>query len=302
MPNYYIGDFIRETRIRRGYTQEQLSFGVCTPASLSRIETGAQTPGKGILDALLERLGIEDRTFDVFVSKKDMEICEAIEEITRNIADCDYVALQEHTKKLEDMIETNNSLQQQYLMFAKGILYRMQGETKEAMQMFIRAIGVTLPGFDGVTPMAANLLTFHEITIVNNIASLYASEGKIEEAMRLAFWLKSYMEKSLIDGKEKTSKYPMILYNLSNWLGKLGRYQEALAVAGEGIDFCIRYGNLVALPLLIFNKGYALAEQGDTETAKKFFRQAAVIFDATKQEARAKETAYVCKNKYHIEI
>lgn len=46
MSNYLIGDYIRDTRLRRGYTQEQLSFGICTTASLSRIETGAQAPGK----------------------------------------------------------------------------------------------------------------------------------------------------------------------------------------------------------------------------------------------------------------
>lgn len=45
MSNYLIGDYIRDTRLRRGYTQEQLSFGICTTASLSRIETGAQAPG-----------------------------------------------------------------------------------------------------------------------------------------------------------------------------------------------------------------------------------------------------------------
>ena len=37
MSNYLIGDYIRDTRLRRGYTQEQLSFGICTTASLSRI-------------------------------------------------------------------------------------------------------------------------------------------------------------------------------------------------------------------------------------------------------------------------
>ena len=58
MSNYLIGDYIRDTRLRRGYTQEQLSFGICTTASLSRIETGAQAPGKHILDALMERLGM----------------------------------------------------------------------------------------------------------------------------------------------------------------------------------------------------------------------------------------------------
>lgn len=38
MAVYVVGDFLRETRIRKGYTQEEVSYGICTPASLSRIE------------------------------------------------------------------------------------------------------------------------------------------------------------------------------------------------------------------------------------------------------------------------
>lgn len=303
MPSYYIGDFIRETRLRRGYTQEQLSFGICTPASLSRIETGAQTPGIHILDSLLQRLGIEDEIFDVFESKKEMEICELLDEVTRSIADFDDISLEKHTQMLEEAIGEENHLQRQYLVFAKGVLKLMKGaDSEEVMEMYMQAIHMTLPDFDGMTPPEENLLTFQEITIINNIASLYAKEGQLKYALALEFWLKSYMEKRLIDGKEKQKKYPMILYNLSNWLGKSGRVTEALQIAEEGIDFCIQQGTLFLLPVLIFNKGCALASIGEKEQAKKFFRQATVIFEATKQEQRVKETVALCKEHYQIEI
>lgn len=101
MSNYLIGDYIRDTRLRRGYTQEQLSFGICTTASLSRIETGAQAPGKHILDALLERLGIGDKIFDVLVSKDDMVIFEKIQDVTRSIARADYDQLETQIEELE---------------------------------------------------------------------------------------------------------------------------------------------------------------------------------------------------------
>lgn len=303
MPSYYIGDFIRETRLRRGYTQEQLSFGICTPASLSRIETGAQTPGIHILDSLLQRLGIENEIFDVFESKKEMEICELLDEVTRNIADRDGDSLKIHTKMLEETIGEGNHLQRQYLIFAKGVLKKMNGaSSEEVMEMFMQAIRMTLPDFDGVTPPEENLLTFHEISIINNIAILHAKEGRMDQALALGFWLKSYMERRLIDGKEKRKKYPMILYNLTNWLGKSGRDAEVLQVAEEGIDFCIRQGTLFLLPMLIFNKGCALATLGEREQAKRFFQQATVIFEATKQEQRAKETVALCKEHYNIEI
>ena len=43
MAVYVVGDFLRETRLRKGYTQEEVSYGICTPASLSRIENTGTT-------------------------------------------------------------------------------------------------------------------------------------------------------------------------------------------------------------------------------------------------------------------
>lgn len=53
MAVYVVGDFLRETRLRKGYTQEEVSYGICTTASLSRIENGAQKPGRLILENCL---------------------------------------------------------------------------------------------------------------------------------------------------------------------------------------------------------------------------------------------------------
>lgn len=63
-------------------------------------------------------------------------------------------------------------------------------------------------------------------------------------AIHLDMWLKEYMENKIVDGKMKTAKYPMILYNLSCWLGVENCHAEALKMAEQGINFCIEYGNL----------------------------------------------------------
>ena len=76
------------------------------------------------------------------------------------------------------------------------------------MEMFMSAIHMTLPNFDGVTPNGNNLLTFHEIAIIDNIAILYAKQKMMKEALGLGYWLKEYMEKTFIDGKEKAARYP----------------------------------------------------------------------------------------------
>ena len=56
MPTYGMGDAIREMRIRLGYTQEELAYGICTPGTLSRIENGRAVISKRVFEALCSRI------------------------------------------------------------------------------------------------------------------------------------------------------------------------------------------------------------------------------------------------------
>lgn len=303
MALYIVGDFIKETRLRKGYTQEEVSFGICTPASLSRIENGVQTPGRYILDKLLERLGTENNVFNIFVNRDEMELYELLQELARDIADGRVLELEEKVPKLEEMTKNSSELERQYLYYAKGELARKHGASDdEVMEWFMKAIHVTLPQFDGVNPLESNLLTFDEIIIINNIAMKHARCGDLGQAMKLGFWLKQYMEDKVIDGKQKTAKYPTIVFNLSNWMGARKRYADALEVVNDGIDFCIKYGNLMVLPYLLYNKASCLAELERKEEARQFFSQSVVLFEIMKLEDRAKKATDGCKKNYGIEI
>lgn len=303
MSSYYIGDFIKDTRNRKGYTQEQLCLGICTPASLSRIENGAQMPGRTILDCLLQRLGVDDRSVDVFVSKMEMQISEALERVRDDIVHRQYDRLEEHVGELEKLIGEGHEPEQQYLAFAKTILKETQGAPdEEVMELYMQAIGMTLPEFDGVTPLEMNLLTFNEIAIINCIAIMHAKKGRFDQAIKLGYWLKRYIADKVIDGTEKRTKYPMILYNLSNWFGRIGKPEDSLREAQEGLTFCIKHGCLTLFPVLMFNKGCAIAELGDKELAKKVFQHSTVLFEVTDQMERVTRAVELCKEYYQIEI
>ena len=176
MAVYVVGDFLRETRLRKGYTQEEVSYGICTPASLSRIENGAQKPGRLILEKLFERLGTENNLFNSFVSREEMELYSAIQELVRNITDDDVAKIEKQIEVVEKLAVNTTELEHQCLYFAKGELARQkEKDDKKAMEMYMKAIHITLPDFDGKNPLRNNLLTFDEIMIINSIAILYAN-------------------------------------------------------------------------------------------------------------------------------
>ena len=278
MAVYVVGDFLRETRMRKGYTQEEVSYGICTAASLSRIENGAQKPGRLIMEKLFERLGTENNLFNSFVSREEMELYSAIQELIRNITDKDISKIESQVDVVELMTKDTTELEHQCLYFAKGELARQRDENNDkAMELYMKAIHITLPDFDGKNPLRSNLLTFDEIMIINAIAILYAESGNIMLAIQLDMWLKEYMESKIVDGTMKIAKYPMILYNLSNWFGDRNCHTEAFELANQGIDFCIKYGNLFFFPIFLVNKGIALAELGKIDDGKEYLHQAIII-------------------------
>ena len=148
MAVYVVGDFLRETRLRKGYTQEEVSYGICTPASLSRIENGAQKPGRLILEKLFERLGTENNLFNSFVSREEMELYSAIQSLIRDITDEDVAKLEEHISIVEKLATNASELEHQCLYFAKGELARQkEKDYSKAMELYMKAIHITLPLF-----------------------------------------------------------------------------------------------------------------------------------------------------------
>ena len=303
MAVYVVGDFLRETRLRKGYTQEEVSYGICTPASLSRIENGAQKPGRLILEKLFERLGTENNLFNSFVSREEMELYSAIQELIRDVTDGDIKKIEIQISKVEKLTVNISGLEHQCLLFAKGELVKQRDKDQnKAMELMMKAIHITLPDFDGINPLRSNLLTFDEIMIINSIAVLHAKNGKVMDAIQLEMWLKDYMEDKIVDGKMKTAKYPMILYNLSNWFGIKGCHHEAFQMADLGVDFCVSYENLAAFPILVSNKGVALAELGEFEEARKYLHQTITVFEAMKKTDRAQAVIDWCSMHYNIKF
>lgn len=211
MAVYVVGDFLRETRLRKGYTQEEVSYGICTPASLSRIENGAQKPGRLILEKLFERLGTENNLFNSFVSKEEMELYLEIQTLIRNVTDGDLQRIEEQIDIVDRLTKNTSELERQSLFWAKGELATQKyGNNGKAMEYLMKAIQITLPDFDGKNPLRNHLLTFDEITIINSIAARHAENTSLLTAIQLDMWLKEYMENRVVDGRMKTAKYPMI--------------------------------------------------------------------------------------------
>ena len=303
MAHYLVGDMIYENRVVRGYSQEELCFGICSTSSLSRIENNLQVPGKKLFDALMQRLGVSEAVYGRFISREEMELFRLKQELIWKLENLDFEHLDALTEEMERRIHGRNDLDRQYLLFVKAsILKNRKGAAAEVLCLLLDALHIKMPGFAAACHLKKRLLTFDEITILNGIALAYAELGEREQELNLLLELKLYLESHQIDEEEKARKYPMILYNLSLALGSGRRYQEAYELCGEGVDYCISHNKLAVLPFLLNNRACAAAELGKRTKAREFFQQAVMLFQVCKKEQFAIRIQTEARKRYGLEL
>ncbi len=287
MAKYTIGTVIYENRIRKKITQEELSYGICTPATLSKIENGMQMPRRKIFEALMQRLGLQTQYYFLPLSSEDMERSNLEYQITRKLSlrEYDFADLLDRYKSCGPKMD---HMEKQFYTYASALLLLgSRSQMERGTELLLSAILYTIPEFSVQNVKKCALLTFLEITIINNIAINYRKLGHMEEAKKMLLYLKEYLESKDIDLEEKAKIYPMILFNLSNWFGREGRNELVYELCNMGIDFCIKHGKLTMFPMLIFNKAYSLAKMNRLDEAIPYFRQACTIFEALKDNERA---------------
>ena len=303
MANYTIGEMIFETRMSRGYSQEELSFGICSTSSLSRIENNSQVPGKRLFDALMQRMGVSISIYSAFISKKEMEIYRLIQELAWKLENFEFVNVDVLMQELERRISGTDILEKQYLIFARASMIRRNGAPCEAvMGTLLEAIRLTMPDFAKRQNIRNRLLTFDEITILNSIALEYYNMGQQEQGLKLLYELKDYLEEHVIDEEEKAKKYPMILNNIAWRVGELGNHWEAYRISNMGMQYCIKHNKLAVLPYLIHTKACAACEMGKLDEAKLLFHQAIVLLDICDKKELAEHIKDEIAIKYHLTL
>lgn len=92
MANYRMGNVIKLSRMARGMTQEELSGGICSVETLSRIENGRTKIKREIYRQLMEKMNFStERNYAVCLSA-DMELIQEKEYFEDAMAKHDFEA------------------------------------------------------------------------------------------------------------------------------------------------------------------------------------------------------------------
>lgn len=277
---YPMGRLIHEARKRRNMTQTQLSQGLCSTSSLSRIEEGVQAPTAMMFDALMQELGMFASAYNLCVSDKEFE--------RLSVAALIRASVSRHNYDISDLLERfrtctdakMSKLEEQFYLLFKGIEMSEceQVPAKDVLTLFTKALSLTLRHFDLNGEVKNKMLSIEELMLLNNIAlEEYKLPEYQERAIKRMYFLRDYFATKIIDPSEKAKQYPAILINLANWEEDRKNFNKEFELADEGIKICREFGNLSCLDELVLCKGVALGYLEQHEEAKKFLRQSLAI-------------------------
>lgn len=276
-----IGAYIRQKREDQGLTQRQLCEGICEAATISRIESGQQTPCRSRLSALLQRLGLPDDRYFALLSPNETEISS----LQAEIRSCSVHGRRERglelLAELENIMEADDNIIRQFILRSRVLLGDYGFE--EQLDMLLEAIRLTVPRFD-LDKIESFLYSFDEIKIINQIGNIYAHAGQQKKAIDIYSRLLQYVQQHNSNITQSTGQLTLVAYNYALELDVCHLYQDAVEIAELCRQTCVDYGHYQFLPGALHIMAECYHFMGDDEKSKDLYLQAYGIYKAIGNE------------------
>ena len=285
MEQLFIGELIRQRRLELGLKQCELCEGICEPVTMSRLESGKQTPGSNKLRMLMQRLGRPEERYYALVSKNELRISELQTEIVSSNVLRDSLRGLEKIEELEAIAEPNDNQVRQFILRSRAILGKLvDGKVEpylpeEKLEMLSEAIRLTSPYFY-IDHIGKRLYCVDEVKVINQIAGVYSEQGNNEQALQIYVQLIDYIKQHFQNVKQSGGLLPLVSYNYARELDLDGQYEKAIEIAKLGWEACVQYGQYASLPCTLEIIAECYHFLGDDEKSKDYYRQAYYLYKA----------------------
>jgi tetratricopeptide (TPR) repeat protein len=259
-----VGERLRTARVRAGLSQRQLAFPGCSPAYISRIESGDRIPSLQLLRELGRRLGVSEdflATGAEDSAARTAELAQA--EVALRLDELDtaedlYKQALSTVKSDSERAEAHAGLGQ--VTFRKG-------SPREAIDLLVQGRGVSDPAL--------------KAAVAESLGRAYAMVGELESAI-------ATFQASLDDAEGRgdeieTLRFAVLLAYALIDSGNLGRAEELL---GQALALGAKSQDPLTRAKLYWSQSRLHAERNDQETAARYARSALEILLLTEDTYR----------------
>ena len=286
------GKTIREARIKAGLTQEQLSEGICSVLSLSRIENGSAGVSPVTFQALMAHAGVPCEVYPIFASRTDFDCFYTLNRARFYLGSWQSSQAYEELNKLEEWHFADNRLYYQEYLYLNGRIQVRSGcaDHYAIYDLFSSALHITRPEID-YSDFLHLLLSIVEIELLIGIAQELLYLGKGDLCYSICSQIASYLANTEIDYLKKDYLYAEYAIVYTKYLLEMKDYKKALAIADHHRHKMVQNSEDSPLLELTFLTSLGYYHTGETETAYIYFKN---IFYA----AHSIESCYasICRN------
>lgn len=276
MKEVVFGEEIRRLRLAKGWSQERLADGICSPSTLSRIENGCQVPSRRVFRLLMEHLeGPGTFSYAHFLGEQAYQREKIQEEILEAMETWQVDRVKDLLWELEHVTNVENPKESQFYEMSKEVCYQMCGAESEGYATkCVEILQIGRPDWNGEEKeewVKASLgvmrgridvvkSDYVEFWILNNLAVGFMWQKKYEEAYRIFVFLFSQLEDDKYVRKRSWKMRGILLGNMALCLLYMGRPRDAKACLKRAV-ICVQQegGVLLCMHLLRIEMDVSLA-------------------------------------------
>lgn len=180
----HAGDTIKEIRRKTDLSQEELSEGICSYVSLSRIERGTSGVAPDTFQALTARAGNSREIFPVFENRSAYECFSALKHARFHLNAWQLAPACRELDKAERRNWNHNKLYYQEWLLLYGMLQfrSSMGNHRQMYDTFVGALNISKPDLEvsNIKNLKKLLLTVNEIELLISIAQEQLSMKKTQ--------------------------------------------------------------------------------------------------------------------------
>ncbi|MBH1940007.1 helix-turn-helix transcriptional regulator [Mobilitalea sibirica] len=235
MQNNKIGSAIQYFREIHHISQGKLCQGLCSVATLSRIEAGERDVDSFLLETLLERLGKTPNHFELILTDFDYISFQNREEIKKQIDNNNIQAAYNRLHKYEKIAGSKGTVHKQFILTSKAYLNELQGgSVEETINLLMDAISSTVPDFK-TNKIKDYYLSNTEMNLIIDIIKRMISADMIGTAKSILMQVIEYLDFHHL-AEDSYMIYPKVAIIASRLFMQSYELNKALEMCEKGID------------------------------------------------------------------
>ncbi len=276
MEKYKLGDTIRFLRKQMRLTQEQLAEGICSPITISRIESGVQFPSENILKMILNKLGQDLNGINLINFSKNSSL-ENLFDIAQNfLLKSNFDKTSYIIKEIYQQQNLDTLDKQRLNMLEIGLEMALEiKETETTSDVFIDriydALKLTNKNID-IFNIDKMPLSLQEINLLSFLAIIFSNNGKLDDAINIDKNLLKCFDFYKIKTLEQNATQILISIHLAQFYEVKEMYDESLDTLEKAINLSKNNVHNPFLCEICFFKGRVLYKKGNKKEGVKLLK------------------------------